>query len=350
MFLKPFTAGLELAGTVAMETYAELAPVQPDRSKRHLEREYANGESEFVEIDDSRIHYRDEGPADGPTLLALHGTYSSLHTWDGWVDELSDTFRIVRLDMPGFGLTGPRTDGAHTLEHLVGSVGEFCDELDLSEIAVVGNSLGGGVAWRLAIDRPDIVSRLVLLNAGGATLLSNLADNITSFGTDFVPRYMTPRMTIRLLLLDAYGDTSKVTNELVARYHNLLMHTGNRRAVIEIARNYKEQHYDDNNHDGFDFHTPRFPSAYDLTAEAWDGYDISQVTVPTLFQWGSEDSWLHVSFGEELANKVHGSQFVTYDGVGHVPMEESPIDTAVDAAAFIRDGENERRERKPVTA
>lgn len=348
MFFKPFTAGLKLAESVAMETFAELAPVQPDRSRMQLERKYANEESEFVEIDDSRIHYRDEGNPDGPTLLALHGTYSSLHTWDRWVEQLGDSFRIIRLDMPGFGLTGPRTDGPHTLEHLVETVGEFCDELGLSEIPVVGNSLGGGVAWRLSIDRPDIVSRLVLLDAGGATLLSNIADNVIAFGSDFVPRYMTPRMTIRLLVLDAYGDTSKVTNEVVARYHDLLMHTGNRRAVIEIARNYKEQHYDDDMHDGFEFRTPTFPSAYDPTAEAWDGYDIAEVTVPTLFQWGEEDSWLHVSFGEELASKISESQFITYDGVGHVPMEELPGETAEDAARFIRE-EEDNRDPKPVT-
>lgn len=350
MFLKPFTAGMKLTETVVMETFAEIAPVQPDRSKSQLERQYANGNSEFVEIDDSRIHYRDEGNPEGPTILALHGTYSSLHTWEDWVEELRDSFRIVRLDMPGFGLTGPRAEGPHTLEHLVEAVGAFCDELDLSEVAVVGNSLGGGVAWRFAIDRPELVSRLLLLNAGGATLLSNLADNITSFGTDFVPRYMTPRMTIRLLLLDAYGDTSKVTGNLVARYHNLLMHTGNRRAVIEIAQNYKEQHYDDENHDGLEFRTPKFPSAYDPTAEAWDGYDISDVDVPTLFQWGSDDSWLHVSFGKDLASQVTDSRFLTYEGVGHIPMEESPVDTATDAAEFIRKMDEETLEPKAVTA
>jgi len=349
MFLKPFTAGLKLAETVAMETYAELGPVQPDRSKWQLERKYTNEESEFVDIGDSRIHYRDEGPADGPTVLALHGTYSSLHTWDGWVEELSDEFRIVRLDMPGFGLTGPRSEGPHTLEYLVETVGRFCDKLGLSNIAVVGNSLGGGIAWRLSLERPDIVSRLVLLDAGGATLLSNIAENVIAFGTDFVLRYMTPRMTIRMLLLDAYGDTSKVTNDMVARYHDLLMNKGNRRAVIEIARNYKEHHYDDGSNDGFDIRTPTFPSAYDPTAEAWDGYDISQVTVPTLFQWGSEDTWLHVKFGEKLASKVPDSRFLTYEGVGHVPMEEKPTETAPDAAAFIREGYYDNRDARPVT-
>jgi len=60
------------------------------------------------------------------------------------------------------------------------------------------------------------------------------------------------------------------------------------------------------------------------------------VSVPTLFQWGTEDTWLPTDFGRELASKLEHGRFVTYDGVGHVPMEEAPGATAPDAAEFIR--------------
>lgn len=349
MFLTPLTAGLELAGTIASETYNEFALFQPDRPRERLERQYTNDASEFCQVGDSRIHYRDEGPRDAPTVLLLHGTYSSLHTWDDWVEQLTDRLRVIRLDMPGFGLTGPRDSGPHTLRHLVTAVGEFCDVQNLSEVAVAGNSLGGAVGWRLAVERPHVVSKLLLLNAGGATLLSNLAENITAFGSDMVPRFVTPRMMIRLLLNDAYGDTSHVTTDLVTRYHDLLMASGNRRAVIEIARNYRADHYDEGT-GGLGLRTPRFPSAYNPSSQAWDNYDISDVTVPTLFQWGCEDEWLHVEFGRELASPVPDDTFLTYDGVGHVPMEESPAETARDAAQFILHDESDDEDPKVVTA
>lgn len=333
--LLPLTAGLTVANSVATETYSEFAPFQPDRSQSSLERRYTSDASEFIELDGARIHYRDEGNTEGPTIVALHGTYSSLHTWDGWVEQLGEEFRIVRLDMPGFGLTGPRTSDDNTLEGLIATVAEFCDELDLSAVAVAGNSLGGAVAWRLATERPDIVSRLVLIDAGGATLLSNLAENYRAFGTALFPRYLTPRLVTRLALRDAYADTSKVTRDLVNRYHDLVLRSGNRRAVMELARNYREDNMDDEEQEIINTRTPVLPSAYDATPAVYDSYDISDVAVPTLFQWGTEDTWLPVSFGRELAENVSDSEFITYDGVGHIPMEEAPELTAADAAAFL---------------
>jgi pimeloyl-ACP methyl ester carboxylesterase len=334
MVLKPMLAGLQMTTKVAFETYNELGPIQFDKSARQLERTYTNEDSAFVQVGDSRIHYRDEGPRDAPTLLALHGSYSSLHTWDKWVDELSEEFRIVRLDMPGFGLTGPRTDGKHTLSYLVETVERFCDELGLSNINLAGSSLGGGVSWRLTVDRPDLVERLLLINAGGATLLSQLAQNITATGTDLIPRYMTPRLMIRILLYDAYADNSKVTRKLVNRYYDLLLRTGNRRAVLEVAEHYIE-HYDGEASD-FEVHVPKLPSQHTPHPHIWDEYDISEVSVPTLFLWGIEDEWLPLSFGRQLADRVRDTEFITYEGVGHLPMEESPVESAADAAEFVR--------------
>lgn len=331
--LTPLTAGVTLAGSVATETYSELIPFQLDRSSESLERQYTNEASQFIEFDDVRMHYRDEGPSDGPVLLALHGTCSSLHTWDGWTDHLSDDFRIVRLDMPGFGLTGPR-DGKHTLERVIQTIGVFCDELGLEDIAVAGNSLGGGVAWRLSVARPDLVDRLVLVDPGGASLLSHIARHYRTLGTDVITRYATPRVAVRMLLRDAYGDTSKVTSRLVNRYYDLLLRTGNRRAVMTLASNYHEDHFSS------DGHSPRasgpvLPSTTTAHPSVLDDHDISDVSVPTFFQWGSEDSWLSESFGRELADRVPNSEFLVYEGIGHVPMEEAPGPTAADVATFL---------------
>jgi pimeloyl-ACP methyl ester carboxylesterase len=323
-------------GEMVSETYSEFGPFQPDRAPGPLERRYTNEASAFLDVRDARVHYRDEGPRDAPTLVALHGTYSSLHTWEGWVEALTDEFRVVRLDMPGFGLTGPR-DGRHTLRELVVTVGALCDALDLEQVAVAGNSLGGGVAWRLAVERPDLVSGVLLLNAGGATLLSVLSGNlIATFGTS-LQRYATPRMAARLMLLDAHHDRSTVTTDLVTRYHDLMLREGNRGAVVDLARNYERDHFDETRHDRGGARVPRMPAAQTPEPEPWDEYDLADVSAPVLFQWGTEDDWLPGSFGRDLAAQVGDHQFVTYDAVGHAPMEEAPRQTAPDAAAFLRE-------------
>jgi len=334
MMLFPIQAGIEVAGTVVTEGVAELAPLQPDRPGSTLERQYANDASAFVEVGDARVHYRDEGPEDGPTVLALHGSYSSLHTWEPWTKRLADRVRFVRMDMPGFGLTGPRSEGEQTLEYLVTAVGRFCDELGLSDLALVGNSLGGAVAWRLAVDRPALASRLALVDVGGASMLSTLARNYSVFGTDVVPRFFTPRLMVRMLLRDAYADPSKVTDEQVKRYHDLVLRQGNRRAVIDLARNYSTEHMDDPG-PLLRVETPALPSTVDPRPRVYDDYDIADVEVPTLFQWGEDDEWFPVSFGRELASAVPDHRFETYEGVGHLPMVEAPDPTAEDLAAFL---------------
>lgn len=326
---------LGVAGTVATETYSEFGLLQPDKPLSALEKRYTDETSEFVDVGDSRIHYREAGSPSDPTLVLLHGTYSSLHTWDDWVDQLGDRYHVYRLDMPGFGLTGPRTGGELRLAYLIETVGEFCDTVGISTATLVGNSLGGGIAWRLSIDRPDLVSRLILIDAGGATLLARLAGNLMSFGSDYVPRYVTPRFIIRLIIRDAYGDESKVTSELVRRYHDLLLRTGNRRSVVEIAKTYAEDHPGNEAGDVYGTRIPSLPSTYAPSPNIVDDYEISDVSVPTLFQWGSEDEWLPPSFGKGLASRIPDSNFIAYDGVGHLPMEEAPGPTARDADKFL---------------
>lgn len=328
---------LDAFGKLATETYSEFVPFQPDRPAASLERRYTNEHSNFLEVGNARMHYRDQGPRDAKTIVAVHGAYSSLHTWEDWAAKLSDEYRFVSVDMPGHGLTGPLRGESHRLSSLVSHVEALCEELELADIALVGNSLGGAISWRIAISRPEMLTHLVLINAGGATLLSSQAENLVSFGTDVLPRYFTPRMLVRMILMDAYADNAMVTDALVRRYHDLLCRTGNRRAVIEICRNYMDDHFDDEHHESLGTGVPTLPSMNGKAPEpsAWDEYEMADVTVPTLFQWGEEDRWLPLSFGRAFADHVEGSTFVSYENVGHVPMEEVPEASAADAASFI---------------
>jgi pimeloyl-ACP methyl ester carboxylesterase len=298
--------GFSAACSVARRSYDEFVPDQPDLSPRRLERRYTDDASTFVEVEGTRVHYRDEGPADAPTVLALHGVYSSLHTWDGWVEELGEEYQVVRLDLPGFGLTGPTDGESHSLAEYASFLDAFCARLGLDDVAVAGNSLGGAIAWRFAATTPDRVRRLLLLNAGRQHLVPSAAELFTSPGLDVVPRYYTPRTSIRAILRDAYGDPDRLTEAAVRRYHDLLRRRGNRQAVIDLVRTVE-------------------PAPYDPT----------HVGVPTLVQWGEEDTWLPLDLGEQFAAEIPDATLETYPGVGHVAMEEAPTPTARDAAAFL---------------
>jgi pimeloyl-ACP methyl ester carboxylesterase len=300
----PLQFSTAVAG-IAREKYAEWGLVQPDVSGSCLEQQYTDEASAFVDVGGARVHYRDEGPRDAPVLLALHGVYSSLHTWDGWVVAFDDV-RVVRLDFPGFGLTGPNESREYSLSYYVDFLDAFCETIGLDEVALAGNSLGGAIGWRFAVTHPERVRKLLLLDAGRQQLLPPETKWVLSPGLDMVPRYCTPRASTRTVLRDAYGDPDKLTSDLVRRYHDLLLRTGNRRAVIKLAQN-------------------ATPAPFDPT----------EVSCPTLVQWGEEDDWLPLSLGKQFADEIPDAQLQTYAGVGHVPMEEAPTPTARDAAAFL---------------
>src|SRR6185295_15535152 len=102
----------------------------PDRPVEELKARWAPPPSQFVDIAGMQVHLRDEGPReDLLPIVLLHGTGASLHTWQGWTDALKDKHRVIRYDMPGFGLTGPSPDGNYTIERYADVVVAVLDKL-----------------------------------------------------------------------------------------------------------------------------------------------------------------------------------------------------------------------------
>jgi len=275
-----------------------------------LTRKYANSESRFADVLGMRIHYRDEG--DGPALLLLHGTSSSLHTWDGWVDVLRHDFRVVRLDLPGFGLTGPDPTRNYTVDRYVDVLDAFADTIGLDRFHVAGNSLGGQIAWHYALTHGDRVDRLVLLDAAGhprrTVVNPSLAFRLARLPVvNYLVTMLTPRSLIERSVLEVYGDDTRVTPELVDRYFDLVRRPGNRQAFVDRVRD----------------------------ADRSTVRDPSRIAHPTLILWGSDDRWIPVQDGQAFHVDIKGSRLVVYPGVGHVPMEEIPGPTARAAGAFL---------------
>jgi pimeloyl-ACP methyl ester carboxylesterase len=289
--------------------------VSPDVPVEELEGEYTDDESEFLDIGGARVHVRDQGPQDAPAVVLVHGFASSLHTWEGWVDYLTDDYRVVTLDLPAFGLTGPNEGGEYDAEYYADVVDELADELSLDTFSLGGNSMGGGVAWRYALDHPDRLDSLVLVDAAG---YSTEDDDQSIFFTlarypllNRIPRHITPRSAIRGLIESAYADKSQVTDELVERYYDLLRREGNREAIITRLQNPAENRED----------------------------EIPEVDVPTLVMWGEEDTWISPDHADRFAEDIPDAELVTYEGVGHIPMEEAPEESAPDAAEFLGEGD-----------
>jgi len=283
------------------------AQIRPDLDVNELKNKYAGPASKFLMMPGVAVHYREEGR--GPALVLLHGSGASLHTWEGWAQALQDDFRVVRMDLPGFGLTGP--DGTHdfSMNHYVEFLSAFLDSLGIPSCHLAGNSLGGRIAWHFALAHRERLQSLILVDAAGYPTprepsAFKLARNPF---TRVIVRWITPRRLVQKSLLEVYGDDSKVTDDLVQRYYDLTRRAGNRLAYIERANTIYQENL----------------------------AEIAQIMTATLVLWGAEDEWEPVANARRFDADLPRSELRIYAGVGHVPMEEIPERTAQDVKKFL---------------
>ena len=291
---------------------ALLALVRPDLPPQELVAQYGGPPSRFVTVAGVNVHYRDQGQ--GPVLVLLHGLNASLHTWEGWVAELSRDHRVISVDLPGHGLTGPRPDGRYATADMVAFVDALVRTLGVARFSLAGNSMGGGIAWRYALLHPDRVDKLILVDAVGypreesPPLVLRLA-SVPGLGR--LMALCTPRFLVAASLRQVYGDPARVTEPLVTRYYDLLRRQGNRGATRAILLSLWSE---------------------DAAAE------IPRVRAPTLILWGSKDTWILPKYGAYFRRDLPHATLRVYEGLGHTPMEEDPAATARDVRAFLQGG------------
>jgi len=303
-----------VTGLVVLVIVATVATYwAPDQPVSTLEPRWAQPPSQFLDVAGLRTHLRDEGPRDDPTpIVLLHGTSDSLHTWGGWTDVLARERRVIRVDMPGFGLTGPARGGDYRIERYVEFVAALLDALGVRQCVLAGNSFGGWVAWETALAHPGRVQALVLVDSAGYPLESQSVP--IGFRIAQVPllnrlmQFTLPRGLIESSVKNTYGDPSLVTGELVDRYFELTLREGNRQALAE-----------------------RF------AAGRWaaDTARIRQLTLPTLILWGGRDRLIPPEYATRFHRDIGGSRLVMFPGLGHVPQEEDPEATVAAVRDFL---------------
>jgi pimeloyl-ACP methyl ester carboxylesterase len=279
-----------------------------------LEAKYTNAESRFIEVDGTRVHYRVEG--EGPPILLLHGVLAQLQTWDGWVERLKKHYRIVRIDVPGFGLTGPMASGNYTPEYAVEFFEKTRKALGEERFHLVGNSLGGFLSWYYASKYPEHVDKLVLIDPlCYPQRMPALMRFAVLPGVRQISRYCVPRFFVAEGVRQVYGDASRITTQTLDRYHELLLRDGNRAAMIEYFKS-AGTYFDEG-----------------MTHGLWDA--IPQIRAKTLLMWGERDRWLPVRHVERWKKDLPGIEVKVYPGIGHIPMEELPEQSAADVHAFL---------------
>ncbi len=286
----------------------------PDRDIGELRAEYGGPSSQFVTLPGGQnIHLRDEGPRDASVILLLHGSSSSLHTWDGWARDLSKDYRIIRYDQPGHGLTGPHVAHDYTARGYSDTAAGVMHYLGIGSYVVGGNSMGGWVAWNHALDYPGKVRGLILLNASGApdsrpTRLPIGFRLASSPMLRPIMQVFTPRSIIRSSIETTVADPSQITDETVDRYWDLIRYPGNREAVARRGDVVRKQ----------------------STPQA-----MAKIHVPTLIMWGAKDTLIPVSAARWFEAHIPSSSTIIYGDLGHIPMEEDAERSVWDVRGWL---------------
>lgn len=286
----------------------------PDTDPQEMRAKYAGPPSQFVEIGDGvTVHLRDEGPKDGVPIILLHGSNADLSTWQEWAGGLSDTYRVIRFDQVGHGLTGPDPDGDYSKANFVADIDEVADALGLDSFVLGGNSMGGGHAVAYALAHPERLRGLVLVDAGGAPRRGEAKGNIgfTIARTPLLNRVMehiTPRSMIERSLSQSVSNQEVVTPQAVDRYWEMLRYPGNRAATIA-----------------------RFSGGWTSFSEE----EVAGIEVPALVIWGEEDGLIPLEQGRWYADALPQSTFIAYPGIGHIPQEEAPTRSLADLRGWL---------------
>ena len=283
----------------------------PDLDRATLEARHAGPPSSFVDVAGLRLHVRDSGPREAQAVLLLHGFGASLHTWDAWARTLETRYRVIRFDLPAAGLTGPDPGGDHSDERALQVIVSLMDTLAVPRAHLVGHSMGGRLAWRLAAEQPARVDRLVLV----------APDGFASPGFEYgrapeVPvlarllPWTLPRPVLRAGMASAWADPAALSDATVDRYHDLMRAPGVRQALIARMAQI----------------VPQPPGPW-----------LRRIEAPVLLLWGERDAMIPPANAADYQRELPRSRLVLLPGVGHLPQEEAPEASVAAVDAFLRE-------------
>ncbi len=289
----------------------------PDTSPAAMRTKYANGQSSFIKLSNGQsVHVRDEGPADAPVLVLLHGSNSSLQTWEPWVQRLTPQTRIITMDLPGHGLTGPHPGRDYSADAFVAAVDGVVRAKQIDQFVLGGSSMGGWITWEYALRHGSKLRGMLLIDAGGAPLADDSKKSLPigfrlalTPGVRTLMEKLTPRFLVEKSLRQSVSVQSSVTPAVIDRYADLLRYPGNRRATIDRFAGYAHR--------------------------AKDFSQLQGNMLPTLILWGEEDKLIPVESVTVFEAALGNEKSIIYKGIGHIPMEEIPDRSAQDVAAWL---------------
>ena len=265
--------------------------------------------SHFADVDGVRLHYQEKGT--GTPLVLIHGYTSSTYTWKDVFEPLSQRFRVIAVDLKGFGFSG-KPDGDYTRRAQATLVTHLLDYLKIEKAWLCGSSMGGEVSLNLALAHPERVAGLVLIDSAGVEVAGSgsLAPwylLVPVVGRVLTALALTSDKLVREGLEKSFYDDKRVDAERVAYYHRPLQTRGGQLAALRA----------------------RTQAFHPIES------DLGNITAPTLIIWGAQDELIPLAAGQKMNSLIKNSKLVTLEKCGHVPQEEMPDRVLSEINTFI---------------
>jgi pimeloyl-ACP methyl ester carboxylesterase len=315
MVLRQLAAGAAALTTAGAAATAGLVFLDRRRRKRPEPTGYVR------EVAGARVHYVDEGA--GAAVVLVHGLAGSTFSWRSVLPELAKEFRVVAVDLPGFGLSDRRRGIGYGHERQAERLAALLELLGIERAAFVGHSMGGAIVERLAARRPERVERLVLVapaSAGRAAVVASRATVWMAFEAMSVVAaspsvmYALGRRSLRRMV----ADPAFVTDDVVRGYVDPLLVPGTFRAMREMA----------------------------IERALEPGIDPGAVGVPALVLAGERDTVVAPAVAEWLAGELpYAGPAVVIERAGHLLAEERPDAFLRAVLPFLRTGSTAQARR-----
>jgi pimeloyl-ACP methyl ester carboxylesterase len=270
----------------------------PDLERAELEKRYFSSSPQIIDADGLKVYYKETGPQAAPALLLLHGFGSSLQAWDDWSVKLAQKYRVIRLDLPGFGLTGASPANDYSEEKDLVILTHVADKLGLEKFSVIGHSMGGKMAWSLAASQPERVQALVLMAPDGFPETKDIGTKPYEVPAIMgLIKYVLPKYLVRKSIEPAFAEADALNSALVNRYYDMLRAPGVRGAILERSNQ--------------TIYTDPVPR-------------LKAIKAPTLLIWGEQDQMIPSTNAQSYANVLSNSTTVIVPKLGHLLQEEQP--------------------------
>lgn len=265
-------------------------------------------EDRMVDAAGQSWRVRESGPEGAPAVVLIHGFSHSLESLEPLADALEADYRVIRFDLPGHALTGPREDEAYSVPATVGQVAALLDAIAPERFVLAGHSLGGLVSWRYAADNPDRLNGLILVAPGGYPNLG-VGDEPAPIPQQ-VRLYLTtaPMAGVEAATAALYADPARIETEQLTRTHAMMRVQGVGPALVSRLEQFT------------------LPDPNPV---------LRGIDVPTLIVWGQRDAMVPPEHGPRFAAALPDARLVLVEDAGHMPVEEQPVATAQAVRAFV---------------